>query len=68
MSSDVDEQCESVWGGLRCELIAGHASAHGTRTGQALVTWVNHASITGRNTPTEWVTIDDESRSARETR
>jgi hypothetical protein len=62
MSSDVDKQCENVWGGLRCELIAGHTSAHGTRKGRALVTWVNHASVTGRNTPTEWANTEDEPR------
>jgi hypothetical protein len=58
----VDKQCENVWGGIRCELIAGHQSAHGARQSAALVTWVNHASVTGRNTPTEWANTDNEPR------
>jgi hypothetical protein len=61
----VDKQCENVWGGIRCELIAGHLSAHGARQGAALVTWVNRASVTGRSTPTEWANTDDEPRWAR---
>jgi hypothetical protein len=32
-------QCDHYWAGLRCQLWAGHASAHAAREDDALIYW-----------------------------
>jgi hypothetical protein len=32
-------QCDHYWSGLRCQLWAGHASAHAAREDDALISW-----------------------------
>ena len=32
-------QCDHYWAGLRCQLWAGHASAHAAREDDALISW-----------------------------
>lgn len=32
-------QCEQYWSGLRCQLWAGHASAHAAREDDAVISW-----------------------------
>jgi hypothetical protein len=32
-------QCEHYWSGLRCQLWAGHASAHAAREDDAIISW-----------------------------
>jgi hypothetical protein len=32
-------QCDRYWAGLRCQLWAGHASAHAAREDDALISW-----------------------------
>jgi hypothetical protein len=35
----VPTQCDHYWSGLRCQLWAGHASAHAAREDDALIYW-----------------------------
>lgn len=32
-------QCDHQWSGLRCQLLAGHFSAHAAREDDALISW-----------------------------
>jgi len=35
----VPSQCEQYWSGLRCQLRAGHVSAHAARENDAVISW-----------------------------
>ena len=53
------EQCDAVWVTTRCELTAGHDSAHASRAGAALITWANYAAGDPTRLDLLWATDDE---------
>jgi hypothetical protein len=41
-SMNVADRCDNTWRGLRCQLVAGHTTAHVARDQGALISWAGH--------------------------
>jgi len=50
-------QCDHYWAGLRCQLWAGHASAHAAREDDALISW--RSDEHGDRLLLDWADQDD---------
>jgi len=51
-------QCDHYWAGLRCQLWAGHASAHAAREDDALISW--RSDEHGDRVVLDWADRDDQ--------
>jgi hypothetical protein len=51
-------QCDHYWAGLRCQLWAGHASAHAAREDDALISW--RSDEHGDRLVLDWADRDDQ--------
>jgi hypothetical protein len=51
-------QCEHYWSGLRCQLWAGHASAHAAREDDAIISWRSEQH--GDRVELDWADRDDD--------
>jgi hypothetical protein len=54
----VPTQCDHYWSGLRCQLWAGHASAHAARQNGALISW--RSDEHGDRIVLDWADQEDE--------
>ncbi|HEU5271400.1 MAG TPA: hypothetical protein VFU36_15850 [Jatrophihabitans sp.] len=51
-------QCDHHWSGLRCQLRAGHASAHAAREDDAVISW--HGNGHDGRVVLDWAVRQDE--------
>jgi hypothetical protein len=50
------DQCDSVWGSIRCELVAGHDSSHASRADLSLTSWANRTALDPTRVDFDWAT------------